>query len=123
MNSDSTVRERLKDMNVQMQAEECLAVSEHWMHASTRFNRQGYSVETSHNSIHMACGFPMTSIRYAAFTPLFFLHHCNVDRIYEKHVNMEGQAECAQEFSNRQMSLANRGETNRYNQELAPFKH
>ena len=33
-----------------------------------------------------ACGFPMTTVPYAAFHPIFFLHHSNCDRIYEKHV-------------------------------------
>eukprot|EP00961_Rhodomonas_salina_P110398 1485706-Rhodomonas_salina.1 len=53
----------------------------------------------------------MTSVRYAAFHPVFFLHHCNVDRIYQRHVTSEGPAECAAEFRQRQAQLALQGES------------
>ena len=33
-------------------------------------------------------------VQFAAFHPIFFLHHANVDRIYEKHVQMETPEEC-----------------------------
>jgi hypothetical protein len=123
LKSDAGIKDDIERMNVALQANDCLTYAEHWMHASTRFNRQGYSIESPHNSIHMACGFPMTSIKYAAFHPIFFLHHCNVDRLYEKHVSMESQQECEKEFSARQRSLAARGEKNRYTQDLDPFQH
>jgi hypothetical protein len=36
----------------------------------------------------------ISQVPYAAFHPIFFLHHSNVDRIYEKHVQMETPEEC-----------------------------
>jgi len=120
---DAALRAELTGAQVAHQATQCLAVSEHWMHASTRFNRQGFSVESPHNSVHVCCGFPMTSQQYAAFHPIFFLHHCNVDRIYEKHVQMETPEECAQEFLSVQTQLQGRGERNRFQTPLAPFNH
>eukprot|EP00931_Biecheleriopsis_adriatica_P064366 TRINITY_DN39161_c0_g1_i1.p1 TRINITY_DN39161_c0_g1~~TRINITY_DN39161_c0_g1_i1.p1 ORF type:complete len:1033 (-),score=216.03 TRINITY_DN39161_c0_g1_i1:144-3242(-) len=124
MRSDSALKARLETAQVAFQAEQCLTHSEHFMHASTRFNRNGYSVESPHNSVHVACGFPMTSLKYAAFHPVFFLHHCNVDRIYEKHVQMETPAESAQEFASQQQQLMNQqGEQNRWMLPLEPFMH
>ena len=32
-------------------------------------------------------GYPMTTTSYAAFYPAFFLHHCNVDRLYGKSIS------------------------------------
>eukprot|EP00965_Chrysotila_dentata_P160301 5293305-Pleurochrysis_carterae.AAC.1 len=47
----------------------------------------------SHNSIHVAVGYPMTSVKWAAFHPIFFLHHCNVDRLYEAYLTC-GRCPC-----------------------------
>lgn len=41
--------------------------------AASTAGRNANSVETPHNTMHVLCGFPMTSIDYAAFHPLFFL--------------------------------------------------
>ena len=73
---------------VYTQVELCLVQDEHFLHASTRYRRAN-AVEAPHNSLHMHCGFPMTSLRYAAFHPIFFLHHCNIDRLYEKYLTLE----------------------------------
>ena len=62
-------------------------VPEHWLHASTRWGR-GSSLESPHNSVHVALGWPMTSVAVAAFDPAFWLHHCNVDRIYEGYLQV-----------------------------------
>ena len=120
---EAALRSSLLRASVASQAEQCLAVAEHYMHASTRFNRQGYSVEAAHNGVHMSLGFPMTSLRYSAFHPIFFLHHCNVDRIYEKHLSIETPEESMREFQQRQLELASKGEQNRFRAELTPFSH
>ncbi|GIL62411.1 hypothetical protein Vafri_16631 [Volvox africanus] len=44
------------------------------------------SIEEPHNHMHNACGFPMCEIPVAAFHPIFWLHHSNVDRIYEAYL-------------------------------------
>jgi hypothetical protein len=40
------------------------------------------SLEALHNELHVSLGRPMNDISYAAFDPIFWLHHCNVDRAY-----------------------------------------
>lgn len=120
--TEEQLRQNLVSLQVVPQAESSLTVPEHWLHASTRFSMRGFSVESSHNGVHVALGFPMNTVPYAAFHPIFFLHHSNVDRIYEKHVQMETPEECAREFAARQRSLAEQGETNRFLQPLEPFQ-
>jgi hypothetical protein len=46
-----------------------LEEDEHFKAASTRW-RGGSDIESPHNSVHVACGFPMTSVYYAAFHPV-----------------------------------------------------
>eukprot|EP00913_Durusdinium_trenchii_P035876 g33572.t1 len=60
--SEDRLRQNLIAMQVISQAESCLTVAEHWLHASTRFSRRGFSVESSHNSVHVALGFPMSTV-------------------------------------------------------------
>ncbi|KAF8552143.1 Di-copper centre-containing protein [Imleria badia] len=42
------------------------------------------SIEESHNMVHLDTGGngTMSVNEYAAFDPIFYLHHCNVDRLY-----------------------------------------
>ncbi|KAM4055861.1 tyrosinase [Hirsutella rhossiliensis] len=44
----------------------------------------GTSVEQAHNLVHNSagCGQTMGDLAYAAYDPLFWLHHTNVDRLY-----------------------------------------
>ena len=62
-------------------------------------------------------------LQFAAFHPIFWLHHCNVDRIYEKYLKIEGVNECKQEFAAQQRMLHERGDVNRWERQLEPFKH
>ena len=39
--------------------------------------------------MHGIVGFPMASLAWAAFHPVFYLHHNNVDRVYEKYITLE----------------------------------
>ncbi|GLC38351.1 hypothetical protein PLESTB_001267400 [Pleodorina starrii] len=72
-----------------------------------------WSLEQPHNMLHNACDFPMSDVPFAAFHPIFWLHHSNVDRLYEaflKHtrkigLNPEGQfSKCDQEWFSRPLS-------------------
>ncbi|GLC38356.1 hypothetical protein PLESTB_001268000 [Pleodorina starrii] len=72
-----------------------------------------WSLEQPHNMLHNACDFPMSDVPYAAFHPLFWLHHSNVDRQYEaflRHtrgigLNPEGQfSKCDQEWFSRPLT-------------------
>jgi hypothetical protein len=71
-----------------MKTEQALGEEAHWRAASTRWGG-GVSLETPHNDVHVACGFPMTSVTFAAFHPVFFLHHCNIDRLYEGYLRAQ----------------------------------
>jgi len=44
---------------------------------------------TIHGTIHMFCGFTM-SVMISPDDPLFFLHHCNVDRLYHLWIDCQG---------------------------------
>eukprot|EP00928_Gymnodinium_smaydae_P078046 TRINITY_DN6164_c0_g1_i1.p1 TRINITY_DN6164_c0_g1~~TRINITY_DN6164_c0_g1_i1.p1 ORF type:complete len:1000 (+),score=140.68 TRINITY_DN6164_c0_g1_i1:170-3169(+) len=120
---DGELKARLRAAAVADQVDQCLSVAEHWMHASVRFASHGFSLESPHNSVHVAIGFPLSTVEYAAFHPIFFLHHAQVDRVYEKHLQLESPSESQAEFKQRQQMLSSRGEPNRYMEPLAPFKH
>eukprot|EP00038_Savillea_parva_P010861 m.193324 g.193324 ORF g.193324 m.193324 type:complete len:873 (-) comp18898_c0_seq1:157-2775(-) len=120
--SDEDIRLRMTNARVDDGMYACLEQPEHWQHASTRF-RRGFSVEDPHNDIHVALGYPMSSVQFAAFHPIFFLHHCQVDRIYEKYLHVEGIEECKQEMMAQQKMLADRGDRNRWDAPLRPFTH
>jgi hypothetical protein len=84
--------------------ERCLKTTVHRNHASTfnlwRNNIDGAdfglvsrrpdeeSLESPHNNIHVACGGIMKTM-ISSFHPIFWMHHCNVDRIYEKYIELE----------------------------------
>jgi peptidoglycan hydrolase-like protein with peptidoglycan-binding domain len=57
------------------------------------------SIEGPHNSIHGIVSGIMSSFQ-SAFHPVFWLHHCNVDRIYEKYLALEPDS--ASEFQKHQ---------------------
>ncbi|GLI71270.1 hypothetical protein VaNZ11_016392 [Volvox africanus] len=44
------------------------------------------SIEQPHNLLHNLCGFPMSDVPVASFHPVFWLHHSNIDRIYEAYL-------------------------------------
>ncbi len=122
LSRDSTITRRLRSSFVNSKVNEALLQPQHWRAASTEWSA-GASIETSHNDIHVACGYPMTSVNYAAFHPIFFLHHCNVDRIYERYLTIETDSRL--EFAARQRSLVEQrsSRTNRFTAPLEPFFH
>ena len=62
----------------------------------------------------------MNSVKFASYHPIFFLHHCQIDRIFETYLEME--VDSRSEFAARQRSLAQEfGETNRFEQPLEPL--
>ena len=127
---DDEIRDYLQSARVKQQMLESLAQTDHWQHASTD-NSRGTALESSHNSIHVAIGYPMDSTQYAAFHPVFWLHHCNVDRCYEGFLAAEGHEASRLEFQAHQANLTDgnprdrRGVPvpNRYTDPLTPFKH
>jgi hypothetical protein len=62
----------------------------------------------------------MAAVPVAGFTPVFFLHHCNVDRIYESYLGVQGYAESRAEF--RDFQAQGRGGRDYYNAPYTPFE-
>ncbi|KRX10972.1 putative domain, di-copper centre [Pseudocohnilembus persalinus] len=103
-------------------AEQALSLSEHWKFSSTKWRGVGASVEAANNAIHMACGFPMSSMKFAAFDILYWLHHCNVDRYFTKYLHMDFDA--YQEFYNSQKIISEQKDLkNLATLPLEPFRH
>eukprot|EP01084_Bolivina_argentea_P070650 128470_1 len=98
-NDDRGVANQLRSWRVAEQARDCLLASQHWAHASTRHSGTYPSIEAPHNSVHTIAGGSggqMGSVAWAAYDIVFWLHHCNVDRIYESYLRIEPDS--AQEF-------------------------
>ena len=109
----------LQRLRLNEKVEDALLETEHWKFASTRW-RNGTSLEVPHNDVHVAMGYPMNSVKFASYHPMFFLHHCQIDRIFETYLEME--VDSRSEFAARQRSLAQEfGETNRFEQPLEPL--
>ncbi|KAF4628454.1 hypothetical protein G7Y89_g9698 [Cudoniella acicularis] len=60
------------------------SISTDWWNASTTA-AQGYSFEGPHGSVHLMVGGNghMSPATFAGFDPVFFLHHANVDRLWD----------------------------------------
>eukprot|EP00457_Paulinella_chromatophora_P001876 gb/GEZN01001878.1/.p1 GENE.gb/GEZN01001878.1/~~gb/GEZN01001878.1/.p1 ORF type:complete len:764 (+),score=110.72 gb/GEZN01001878.1/:23-2314(+) len=119
--SEDKMKRSARRYLISKMANDCLATEQHFIHASTE--EAGNSIESPHNMIHVTVGAPMNSVPFAAFDPIFWLHHCNVDRIYEKYLEL--QPDSAQEFSEKQASNVSSGvsEENLFTEPLRPFKH
>ena len=119
--SDRKIKTGIRDNRLNDQVYAALDETLHWKHASTRHGGDT-SVEAPHNSVHVILGWPLSSLQFAAFHPSFFLHHCNIDRIYEGYLKVDSDAQ--QEFVAEQKRLAaEEDESDRYLKPLNPFKH
>lgn len=49
---------------------------------STTYSRYSQALEQPHNAIHGWVGGTMGIVSYAAYDPIFWAHHCNVDRLF-----------------------------------------
>eukprot|EP01084_Bolivina_argentea_P258064 434902_1 len=116
---DSQIASQLRSWGVVSKAQECLLITEHNGHASTQHRSMYPSIEDSHNDIHVIVGGnggQLSSVAWAAFDICFWLHHCNVDRIYESYLKLEPDSQMEfQMFQKRQRN-------NLYEQRLQPFK-
>ena len=71
------------------------------------------SLEAPHNEAHGACGFPMPSTVTASWSLLFWLHHVNVDRVWEAYLTARGSAVAEDDFRTNSPDL--------YHTPLVPF--
>eukprot|EP01084_Bolivina_argentea_P053345 97923_1 len=117
--SDSQVTAQLRSWGVTSDASDCLLATQHWAHASTRFQGTYPSIETPHNSIHVIAGGnggQMGSVAWASYDIVFWLHHCNVDRIYESYLEIEPDSR--DEFENFQDTQP----TDMFDSSFEPFR-
>lgn len=109
---------------VSEEIEQALAMDVHWLLSSRRWHGRGFSLESVHDSALLACGYPLSDPEYAAFHPLFFLLRCNVDRLYELHLQMFDHAESSRDMEQHQKQLHDiEGESDRFQAPLEPLMH
>ena len=63
------------------------------------------SIEQPHGTVHVHTGDVMRSHR-SSFHPIFWMHHCNIDRFYQSYLADEGYANCRREFRRHQARLS-----------------
>jgi len=72
----------------------------------------------------MACGFPLSDPEYSAFHPLFFLLRCNLDRLYELHLQMFDHAASCGDMEQHQRQLhEEKGESDLFQRPLESLVH
>ena len=61
-------------------------LGQHYRAASSIGKTNEDSIESPHDQVHVLLGYPMASLMHAAFHPIFWLHHSNIDRLYESYL-------------------------------------
>ena len=99
-------------------ARKSLRSEQHWQHASTRERSKEErrraiaklpkpSIEDPHNHIHGGLGGVMATFQ-SSFHPVFWLHHNNIDRFYQKYTQMHPDS--LEEFRAKQAKLKSQGD-------------
>merc|ERR1719317_1363789 len=117
MPEDNEMQQTLDRMRINSLVDRFYLEGEHFRAASNEISQN--NIELPHDSIHMASGWPMTTIPFAAFQPLFYLHHCNIDRQYEKYLELHDDTQ--REFEVTQTMWEEQGWENLYNTWIEPF--
>lgn len=115
--SDFEIGATFRADDLQGQVDAMLRQPVHFRAAST--GGRDDSVESPHNDIHNALSFPMMHPLFASFYPAFWLHHCQVDRLYEAYLVQWGHEDTRAEFERSQRGQRD----NKYTAPLAPFAH
>ncbi|KAI9867655.1 MAG: hypothetical protein M1813_008455 [Trichoglossum hirsutum] len=90
--------------------------------AITDFNRFQKQLESIHDSVHVIVGGSMAVVNYAAFDPIFWMHHCNVDRLMAMYQNIMRNATMTPGL--RSPTLALGGDVNdTITTPMYPFRH
>jgi len=89
-----------------------------------RVNLEG----TLHNAGHTAVGGALGRMETAAWNPMFYLHHANIDRLYEAFLQIHGPELMNLDFRLEDSQLPSckkigQSNCNVYTQALEPFKH
>lgn len=116
-----SIGQRLLDADVKNLAYQATLASNYAQFASTAGGQ--VSIEDSHNSVHVACGFPMSAVDTAAFDAVFWLHHCNIDRFWQKYLSTHPNAPREAEALGKAIHEQNPRTPNRFHVDLRPFIH
>ena len=119
MNLDRPFKEEI-DAGIEdkpQQISDILKEEFHWDFASSKHGWYE-SLEGAHDSLHGVIGGDsgvMGSVPTAAMDIMFWLHHCNVDRIYERYLDIDPEtgailSNSHVEFENEQQRIADEGE-------------
>lgn len=79
---DSTQTSRRPDINSTNFND--LASTAQTVLTNTSFSSFQSSLNSVHGSVHVRVGGNMGSVPFSAYDPIFYLHHCNVDRLWAK---------------------------------------
>eukprot|EP00803_Ostreobium_quekettii_P001087 evm.model.scf_853EXC.6 EVM.evm.TU.scf_853EXC.6 scf_853EXC:58036-60614(-) len=121
--SDAEIAGRLRSARVFSEVNRALEQEEHYRFANQSEGGNN-SIEAPHGDVHVAVGFPMSSLMVAAFHPIFWLHHCNVDRFLSKYLELEPDSQ--DEFRQHQLlelETNPRHTVDFYTTPLEPFAH
>lgn len=117
MPTDKRMAEMLDQAQINDMVDRFMLEDEHFKAATSEVSPD--SIESPHDRIHMVTGWPMTSVPLASFQPLFYLHHCNVDRLYEGYIKMHKDSQ--REFESTQDMKEEQGRENLYDAWCEPF--
>ena len=107
---EGALRLKLHNMEQDGVLDTAMAQQSHLMFACKRFSELDHdpstvSLEEPHDNIHGFVGRLMADFG-SAFHPIFWLHHCNVDRLYESWMASHGHELARQEMISNQQKLA-----------------
>lgn len=118
LHTEKAVLEKLEMSDMALRLQQCLEETNHWRHASNE-NGSGISLENPHNQAHVACGYPVSSVSIASYHPVFYLIHANVDRYYQKYLQLEPDS--CEEFREHQKMRTETGAPDKFSEGLEPF--
>jgi len=90
---DAGMKRLIDSSSVASDALYCLRSATYEQHATTRYSdTRNPSVESPHNSVHGICGGIMASFQ-SSFHPVFWMHHCNVERLFTAYLALNPDSE------------------------------
>jgi len=120
--SESSIASKVRSGDPAGRVHDMFNTGVHYRAASSYGGRD--SIEGPHGSVHVYCGYPMKDLGTAAFHPLFWLHHNNIDRCYEGYLHTHGVGQQFQQFQQNQRTGTHAADRrdNLYTKPLDPFK-
>ena len=122
--TEDEYRSMISSYNIKKNAYGSLMTLNHknWSYS---YGQSAKNLETPHNDMHSMSGYPMRTVSFAAYDIIFYLHHCNIDRFFQAHLEMshERGRNSKNEFKDHQEELVADGASeNYYTAAFDPFK-